>query len=63
MKTFHVELKSTKKLYIHADAYRREGDQYVFDKDGAEVQFVLVSEVVSIAEGGPPFSQVRLRRC
>jgi hypothetical protein len=62
MKTFHVELKNKKKLYIQATAYRRESDQYVFDKDGADVQFVLVSEVVSITEGEPPFKQVPVQR-
>jgi hypothetical protein len=39
---------------MHAETYRRDGDQYVFDKPGSnEVQFFQEADVAGIIEGDP----------
>lgn len=56
MPTYKVILNGRPDEYVTADRYRREGEQYVFEKDGdSEVQFFLVSAVVGIfVEPEPP---------
>ena len=40
---------------VHAETYRHEGNQYVFDRTGtSEVQFFVDSEVVGISEADTP---------
>ena len=53
MKTFSVFLTNGKILHVTAMRYRREGDQYVFEKDeaGEDVQFYKESKVEGILEG------------
>jgi hypothetical protein len=51
MKTFKVHLLNGQVELVHADGYRRDGDQYVFDTSGSsEVQFFIVAEVTGITE-------------
>jgi hypothetical protein len=51
MKTFKVHLLNGQVEFVHAEGYRREGDQYVFDKSqSSEVEFFVVAEVTGITE-------------
>jgi hypothetical protein len=55
MKTFNVHLRDGRVVTVHAETYRHEGQQYVFDKsDSNEVQFFVDSEVTAIVEAIPP---------
>ena len=55
MKTFMIYLRDGRIAIAHADTYRHEGNQYVFDKVGSsEVQFFIDSEVVGISEAAHP---------
>jgi hypothetical protein len=51
MKRFKVILRDGRAEVVDADIYRREGDQYVFDKQSfADVQFFNAEEVIAITE-------------
>src|SRR5713226_5097377 len=51
MKAFNVYLRDGRTATVHAETYRREGKQYVFDKAGSgEIQFFVDSEVAGISE-------------
>jgi hypothetical protein len=55
MKTFNVHLKDGRVVTVHAETYRHEAEQYVFDQPGSsEVQFFVDSEVTGIVEAIPP---------
>jgi hypothetical protein len=63
MKTFNVHLRDGRVVAVQAEAYRHEGDQYVFDQpDGNEVQFFIDSEVTGIVEAIPPMMPFVARR-
>jgi hypothetical protein len=51
MKIFVAHLRDGTDQEFEADAYHRDGEQYVFvSAEGAKLDFVLVAEVVSISE-------------
>jgi len=51
MKQFAVHLKNGQTRYLRAERYRREREQYVFDRsDSDEVTFFVVSDVTGIEE-------------
>jgi len=53
-KAFHVTLRDGRYVFIEAETYRREGDQYVFDGTASgDVEFVIADEVVAIAAVPP----------
>jgi DNA-binding NtrC family response regulator len=55
MKTFTVYLRDGRIATIHAETYRHEGSQYVFDRAvTSEVQFFVDSKVVGIFEAATP---------
>jgi len=59
MKTFNVHLRDGRVVAVNAEAYRHEGDQYVFDKsDSSEVQFFVDSEVSGIVEAIAPMMPI-----
>lgn len=64
MKHFIVYLRDGREVHIHAETYRRDGDQYVFDKPGSsEVQFFHESDVAGIVEAMPvAYSPIRRSR-
>ena len=53
MKKFTVFLKDGATIVVTAKRYRKEGDQYVFERDepDEDVQFIMASEVNGILEG------------
>lgn len=54
MKEWKVVLTDGREEYLHAQRYRREGEQYVFEGDGdTEVQFFVAEFVVGIYEVRP----------
>jgi hypothetical protein len=54
MKHFIVYLRDGREVHIHAETYRHDGEQYVFDKPGSsEVQFFHESDVAGIVEATP----------
>jgi hypothetical protein len=61
MKIFSVFLADGQIIQIQAKRYRREGEQYVFERDtqDEDVQFIMASEVKGILEGA--FSRVPRR--
>src|ERR1017187_5940264 len=55
MKTFAVYLRDGRIATVHAETYRREGNQYVFSRSGtSETQFFVDSEVAGIFEAATP---------
>jgi DNA-binding NtrC family response regulator len=55
MKPFIVYLRDGRIATVHAEKYRHEGNQYMFDRAGtSEVQFFVDSEVVGIFEAATP---------
>jgi hypothetical protein len=51
MKEFKVILRDGRSEVVEAEMYRREGEQYVFDKElSAEVQFFNADDVIGIKE-------------
>jgi hypothetical protein len=55
MKTFHVTLRDNREMFIEAQSYRREGEQYVFDGTASgEVEFVVAVDVIAITVYSPP---------
>jgi hypothetical protein len=51
MKIFVAHLRDGTDQEFEADGYHRDGEQYVFvDAEGKKLDFVLVSEVVSLSE-------------
>lgn len=62
MKTFSVLLQDGQIIHIKAKRYRRDGDQYVFERDepDEDVQFIKETEVKGILEG--EFKRVPRRR-
>ena len=54
LKEFIVYLRDKREVHILAETYRRDGEQYVFDKPGSdEVQFFQESDVAGIIEAPP----------
>jgi hypothetical protein len=53
MKKYTVFLKDGATIVITAKRYRKDGDQYVFERDepNEDVQFILASMVNGILEG------------
>jgi hypothetical protein len=53
MKKFTIFLKNGSTVMVLAKRYRKEGDQYVFDRDepNEDVQFILAADVKGILEG------------
>lgn len=55
MKAFNVYLRDGRIAKDHAETFRHEGEQYVFDKAGTgETQFFIDSEIAGISEADPP---------
>jgi DNA-binding NtrC family response regulator len=55
VKTFNVYLRDGRIAKVHAETFRHEDDQYVFEKAGtAEAQFFIDSEIAGISEADPP---------
>ena len=55
MKTFNIYLRDGRIARVHAETFRHEGDQYIFDKPGAsEAQFFIDSEITGISEADLP---------
>jgi DNA-binding NtrC family response regulator len=55
MKTFNVYLRDGRIAKVHAETFRREGDQDIFDKEGtSEAQFFIDSEIAGISEADTP---------
>lgn len=55
MKTFRVYLRDGRTAEVQAEAYRHEGNQYLFGRaDSGETQFFVDSEVVGISETDSP---------
>lgn len=50
MKKFKVLLRDRSSEFVEAEGYRREGEQYVFDTQSAEVQFFNAADVIGIKE-------------
>jgi hypothetical protein len=54
MKEWKVVLTDGREEFVHAQRYRREGDQYVFENDGdTDVQFFNAEFIVGIYELQP----------
>ena len=59
MKSYKVYVLDGRTIPMNAATYYHEVDQYVFDRDGAVVQFVRESEVVAITfEEMPCIAQI-----
>ena len=55
VKTFNVYLRDGRIAKVHAETFRHEGEQYVFDKAGTgEAQFFIDSEIAGISVADPP---------
>jgi DNA-binding NtrC family response regulator len=55
VKAFNVYLRDGRIAKDHAETFRHEGEQYVFDKAGTgETQFFIDSEIAGISEADPP---------
>jgi hypothetical protein len=60
VKTFNVYLRDGRIAKVHAETFRHEGEQYVFDKAGTgESQFFIDSEIAGISVNGSARSMVR----
>jgi hypothetical protein len=55
MRTFSVYLRDGRIAKVHAETFRHEGDQYMFDKAGtSKAPFFIDSEIAGISEADPP---------
>jgi hypothetical protein len=51
MKKFKVFLRDGRSEFVEAETYRRDGEQYVFDKkSSSEVEFFNADDVIGIVE-------------
>lgn len=50
MKNFTILIKTGREVSIAAYDYRRDGNQYVFDRGNAQVTFVVADQVISVVE-------------